>query len=148
MIVIDFIDMSFASNRQKLFKAFDKKLRETDKLQSVVLRVSEFGLVQMTRKRSGKTLHDQLTETCATCRGSGSVYSVQTEAYNVLRGLQKLILSRQKKGEIMVTVHQAIFKYITTVEYNAILGLEKLCNCKIVLVAQDQPCDLDAFIIE
>ncbi len=56
LIVIDFIDMAIPSNRQKLFNFLEKTLREQDKFQSVVLKVSEFVLVQMTRKRSGKTL--------------------------------------------------------------------------------------------
>ncbi len=61
LIVIDFIDMASSNYKQKLFKFLEKTLKERDKFQSVVLRVSEFGLVQMTRKRSGKTLVSQLT---------------------------------------------------------------------------------------
>src|SRR5690606_34208443 len=61
LIVIDFIDMTIAGNRQKLFKFFEKTLKERDKFQSVVLKISEFGIVQMTRKRSGKSLVQQLT---------------------------------------------------------------------------------------
>ena len=79
LIVIDFIDMASGGNRQKLFRFLEKTLKERDKFQSVVLRVSEFGLVQMTRKRSGKTLVQQMTETCSTCHGGGFVRSMQTE---------------------------------------------------------------------
>src|SRR5262249_19806422 len=64
LIVIDFIDMATMANQQKLYKVFDRMLRERDKFQSVVLRISEFGLVQMTRKRSGKTLMQQIMTTC------------------------------------------------------------------------------------
>lgn len=60
LIVIDFIDMTNPSNRQKLSRFLEKTLRERDKFQTVALKVSEFGLVQMTRKRSGKTLMQQL----------------------------------------------------------------------------------------
>ncbi|HSW73890.1 MAG TPA: Rne/Rng family ribonuclease, partial [Candidatus Limnocylindria bacterium] len=67
LIVIDFIDMATSNNRQRLFRHFEKILKERDKFQSVVLKVSEFGLVQMTRKRSGKTLVQQLTENCSCC---------------------------------------------------------------------------------
>ena len=49
LIVIDFIDMTEAHNRQRLFTLFEKTLKEYDKYQSVVLKVSEFGLLQMTR---------------------------------------------------------------------------------------------------
>lgn len=146
LIVIDFIDMSVNAHRQKLFKMFEKFLRERDKLQSVVLRVSEFGLVQMTRKRSGKTLSDQLMVTCLGCHGLGAVNSVQTESYNILRKLQKSIQTKQSGKQITVTVHPSILYYITSTEYDAILQLEKQCSCKIVLVSQDQ-CDLGTFVI-
>ncbi|HZW61218.1 MAG TPA: Rne/Rng family ribonuclease, partial [Candidatus Babeliales bacterium] len=75
LIVIDFIDMASSANRHKLFTVFEKTLRERDKFQSVVLKISEFGLVQMTRKRSGKTLVQELTDDCPTCEGSGFVKS-------------------------------------------------------------------------
>jgi ribonuclease G len=147
LIVIDFIDMATGANRQKLFKAFEKRLRERDKLQSVVLRVSEFGLVQMTRKRSGKTLSDQLTVTCNSCRGLGVVNSIQTESYNILRKLQKLVDQKPGSSDIMVTVHPSILYYITSTEYNTILQLEKQSGHKVVLVAGEQ-CELGYFDID
>ena len=146
LIVIDFIDMAVNAHRQKLFKMFEKFLRERDKLQSVVLRVSEFGLVQMTRKRSGKTLSDQLKVTCKTCEGLGAVNSVQTESYNILRKLQRTIQAKPMGKEVTVTVHPSILFYITSTEYDAILQLEKQCSCKVILVSQDHY-DLAAFTI-
>jgi len=148
LIVIDFIDMATGANRQKLFRTFEKLLRERDKLQSVVLRVSEFGLVQMTRKRSGKTLSDQLTVTCNSCRGLGVVNSVQTESYRILRKLEKAVLAKQGSGQITVSMHPSIFYYITSTEYNAILQLEKEAGCKIVLIAADHAGELGAFTID
>lgn len=147
LIVIDFIDMATGAHRQKLFKSFEKLLRERDKLQSVVLRISEFGLVQMTRKRSGKTLADQIMVTCPTCRGIGAVNSVQTEAYNMLRTLQKAVLEKRGSPQITVTVHPSVFYYITSTEYDAILELEKQCQCKIILVAEEQHTDLGEFTV-
>lgn len=147
LIVIDFIDMATGANRQRLFRSFEKRLRETDKLQSVVLRVSEFGLVQMTRKRSGKTLHDQLTEPCSCCHGSGSVASAQTEAYRVLRKLQKTLASRNGMQSVSVVVHPDVFTYITTVEYDTILQLEKQFKCRIVVEGKEQE-GIEAFAIQ
>ena len=69
LIVIDFIDMASGANKQKLFKFFEKTLSERDKFQSVVLKISEFGLVQMTRKRSGITLVQQMMQKCHNCKG-------------------------------------------------------------------------------
>ncbi len=132
LIVIDFIDMAMAANRQKLFKHFDRLLREQDKFQSVVLKLSEFGLVQMTRKRSGKTLVQQLTDSCNTCHGSGFIKSVQTECYSLLRTL-KHMFAECKDTVVILHINPEMFNYITNHEYNAILDLEKQHGCKITL---------------
>jgi len=147
LIVIDFIDMASGHNRQKLFRFIEKTLKERDKFQSVVLRVSEFGLVQMTRKRSGKTLVQQMMETCQTCRGLGYVRSVQTEAYTILRQLKADLESKRLKNEIFITVHPKIFYYITSTEYNSILELEKQYKCKITLLSEEH-CTMDVYSID
>jgi ribonuclease G len=137
LIVIDFIDMASPANRQKLFNVFEKALRERDKFQSVVLKVSEFGLVQMTRKRSGLTLVQQLTDDCATCGGSGFVTSLQEECFAILRSIKhELQTGREQSKPLVVNVNPALFDQITTIEYNAILLLEKQFNRKIELVAK------------
>ena len=133
LIVIDFIDMATASNRQKLFRFFEKILKERDKFQSVVLKISEFGLVQMTRKRSNKNLVHQLMQVCSTCNGSGMVKSVQTCAYECLALIQEIVKNKSKTKTVKVVVHSNLFDYITSIEYNAILLLEKKFSCKITL---------------
>ena len=124
LIVIDFIDMHDLKNRQKLVEQFEKHLKEYDKFQSVVLAVSEFGLVQMTRKRSGKTLLRQLTEPCYTCKGSGILKSARAESYEVLRAIDQKLTVQATKGAIVLSVHPEIFDFISSVEFNSILALE------------------------
>jgi ribonuclease G len=147
LIVIDFIDMGIIANRQKVFSFFEKVLKERDKFQSVVLKISEFGLVQMTRKRSGKTLVQQLTSACHTCHGLGFVKSYQTEAYEILRAVHDELhtLPGNKKIEIHLNSH--IFNYITSIEYDAILKLEKLYNIKITLTI-NKDLSVDTYKIE
>ncbi len=147
LIVIDFIDMASGANKQKLFKFFEKTLKERDKFQSVVLKVSEFGLVQMTRKRSGKTLMNELMHQCATCHGLGFVKSVSNEAYTILRNLKQELEGKKKIGQVTLTLHPAIFNYITTTEYNAILYLEKLSKSKIILSSKES-CSINGFKLD
>ena len=133
LIVIDFIGKATSANRQRLFKFFEKTLKEQDKFQSVVLKVSEFGLVQMTRKRSGKTLVQELTDDCPTCHGTGFVKSLQTDCYATMRKLKEFIQAEQPK-DVTATLNSDIFHYMANIEYNSILDLEKNFNCKITLV--------------
>lgn len=135
IIVIDFIDMASESNRQRLFRYFEKELREKDRYQSVVLKISEFGLVQMTRKRTGKTLQQQLTQECSTCKGLGCIKSTSTQSYNVLRELKQKLSSRTIGPAVTIQLNPAVFEYITSTQYNAIFEFEKLYRCKITLVS-------------
>lgn len=140
LIVIDFIDMASNNNRQKLYRFLEKTLKEHDKFQSVVLKVSEFGLVQMTRKRSGKTLMQQMTENCQCCKGLGSIKSAQTEAFSVFRKLIEMLKSKKlRKENITIAVHPVVFDFITSKEYNAILNVEKSFKCKITVITHDHP---------
>lgn len=138
LIVIDFIDMTPAAHKQKLYRTFEKILKERDKFQSVVLKVSEFGLVQMTRKRSGKTLIQELTQNCLMCHGAGFIKSVETEAYEILRKLQSDLENKKCHGKVTVKIHKAIFDYISTMEYNTVLYLEKRYRCTITLSSQEE----------
>jgi len=133
LIVIDFIDMASAEHRRQLIRTFEKVLKETDKFQSVVLKVSEFGLVQMTRKRSGKTLTQQLKQECPCCTGLGTIKSTSTETYTLLRDLKLKLLEKKLGKSIELSLNTEIFDYITSVEYNSILQLEKNFKCDIIL---------------
>lgn len=137
LIVIDFIDMAIAANRQKVFSFFEKVLKERDKFQSVVLRISEFGLVQMTRKRSGRTLVQQLTHDCPNCHGSGFIKSNQTESYAVLRAINQELKTIASDKKIQIQVNPQVFHYITSIEYDAILKLETDFKLKITLLSNN-----------
>ncbi len=132
IIVIDFIDMSNFGNKNKLSKLLEKTLKEKDKLKSVALRVSEFGIVQMTRKRSGKTLIQQLSQPCSHCQTKGFVKSAKTISYEVLRGIKKdLENSRCIKAEIKVS--EDVFNYLTSDMQASLIDLENEINTKIIL---------------
>lgn len=147
LIVIDFIDMAVAQNRQKLFKFFEKTLKDHDRFQSVVLRLSEFGLVQMTRKRSGKTLIQQMMDQCGTCNGLGWTKSMQTQTFAALRRVKDDLDRGIIAGSIALVLNPTMFSYITTVEYETILQFEREHNCTIMLIS-DEECPATSFTIQ
>ncbi len=136
LIVIDFIDMSSGSNKQKLFRFFEKTLKEQDKFQSVLLKISEFGLVQMTRKRSGKTLIKELTDICKDCAGTGVTPSVRAESYALLRQLKEDLVQHKILGNITIKLSPQVFDYISTTEYNTLFNFEKELDGKITLESE------------
>jgi ribonuclease G len=114
-----------------LIAHFEAILKKEDRFQSVVLKVSEFGLVQMTRKRSGKTLVQQLTDTCPQCKGLGFIESLPTTCFAVLRQVRTALTEFKPGDSVIVRLHPDIFNYIVNTEYNALLELEKIYNIKI-----------------
>ena len=84
IIVIDFIDMARASNRDKVLKTMRKAL-DADKSKSYVVEVSPLGLVEMTRQNVTDGVREILTAPCPTCHGEGVVLSAETVALEGLR---------------------------------------------------------------
>jgi ribonuclease G len=88
IIVVDFVDMDKEANRRKVWDAFQKALAR-DRSRTNVTKISELGLVEMTRKRTRESLVQLLTEPCPTCEGAGVVKSVTTVAYEILREVRR-----------------------------------------------------------
>jgi ribonuclease G len=88
LIILDLIDMESAGNREKVYRALSDALRE-DKAKVNILKISELGLIEMTRKRTRESLEQQLCEPCATCEGKGYLQSFQTVSNRIFRDLPK-----------------------------------------------------------
>jgi len=89
IIVIDFIDMARAKNRDKVLKILRKAL-DADKSKSYVVEVSPLGLVEMTRQNITDGVREILTGPCPTCDGEGVVLSAETVALEGLRKMRDL----------------------------------------------------------
>lgn len=151
LIVIDFIDMNVHANRNKLFSFFEKTLKEEDRFQSVLLKISEFGLVQMTRKRTGKTLRHQLMKDCLHCHGTGMTKSIEERVHEVLRILEKEIKNKYtlKNNTYVCYVHVNSFlaEYLLNVQFESLLFFEKTYNIKIV-VNEEPSIHIDSYHFE
>ncbi|MBW2714631.1 MAG: Rne/Rng family ribonuclease [Deltaproteobacteria bacterium] len=88
IIIIDLIDMESAENRNKVYGALQESLKQ-DKARTNILKISELGLVEMTRKRTRENLVQQLCEPCSNCEGRGYVLSSESMAYKILREIRK-----------------------------------------------------------
>ncbi len=91
IIVIDFIDMARARNRDKVLKTLRKAL-DADKSKSYVVEVSPLGLVEMTRQNITDGVREILTAPCPTCEGEGVVLSAETVALEGLRTLREAVV--------------------------------------------------------
>jgi len=102
LIIIDLIDMESLENREKVYRALHEALRH-DKARTNILKISELGLVEMTRKRTRENLVQMLCEPCAHCEGRSYVLSRESVAFRVLREIRN-DLPRFCGRQIAVTV--------------------------------------------
>jgi ribonuclease G len=88
IIIIDFIDMDKPQNRDKVFKALQEALGR-DKAKTNVLKISELGLVEMTRKRVRESVTRMMNEPCGYCEGKGHLRSKMTVSYEIFREIRR-----------------------------------------------------------
>ncbi len=74
IIIVDFIDMSLAEDRQLLYERMCKNMQK-DRARHNVLPLSKFGLMQITRQRVRPAMDVKVEETCPTCFGRGTIKS-------------------------------------------------------------------------
>jgi ribonuclease G len=131
MIVVDFIDMDRAQNRERVTRAFNDYLRR-DRAKAAVTRISELGLIEMTRKRTRESLLHTLTEPCTACEGKGYTKSRRTVAYEVLRELRRqgdLI----ETDSIVIEVHPDVAQVLATTDHAFLEDLEKRLQKRLVV---------------
>jgi ribonuclease G len=107
IIVIDFIDMARARNRDKVLKTLRKAL-DTDKSKSYVVEVSPLGLVEMTRQNVTDGVREILTEPCPTCEGEGVVLSAETVALDAMRRLPDMAAGAKDAEALLLRVHPKV----------------------------------------
>lgn len=89
IIIIDFIDMSNEDHRRRVLHSLEQALSK-DRVKTSINGFSQLGLVEMTRKRTRESIEHVLCHECPTCRGSGTVKSVETVCYEILREIVRV----------------------------------------------------------
>ncbi len=89
IIVIDFIDMARARNRDAVLKTLRKSLDE-DRTKTFVVEISPLGLVEMTRQNVTEGVREIMTRACPTCHGEGVIKSEETIAIEFERRMRDL----------------------------------------------------------
>jgi ribonuclease G len=135
IIVIDFVDMDKEANRKQVWDAFNKALA-VDRTRANVTKISELGLVEMTRKRTRESLMQVLTEPCPACSGSGVVKSATTLAYEIIREIRRLG-STVEAGSVRVECPPNVAELLNRYERGYLDELEKRFQKKIEVEAAE-----------
>jgi ribonuclease G len=99
IIVIDFIDMARARNRDAVLKTLRKALDE-DRTKTFVVEISPLGLVEMTRQNVTDGVREIMTRACPTCGGEGVIKSEETIAIEFERRMRDV--AKESKAEAML----------------------------------------------
>jgi len=136
IIVLDFIDMENAGNRERVYRAMEDVLRR-DKARTNILKISDLGLIEMTRKRVQEDLVSSISEVCHYCEGTGQIRSKDTAVYDILREIRRTGSRKRNQGfqHILVNCHPAVADMIYNQELSTIEKLENKINKKVVIRA-------------
>ncbi|HNO79931.1 MAG TPA: Rne/Rng family ribonuclease [Phycisphaerae bacterium] len=102
LVVCDFIDMRQDRHKRAVEKALRDALK-SHKERARILRMSKFGLIEMTRQRQGPSIKRSVFVDCRHCSGSGLVKTAESMSLEVLRILQ-LLIHRNDVAQVAVSV--------------------------------------------
>lgn len=134
IIIIDLIDMENSHNKRKVYDSLQEVLSE-DKARTNILKISELGLVEMTRKRTHEDLIRYLTEGCGYCEGRGYHKSRRTLCFEIFREIEKESIQNDLKT-VVVFANPEVAKRMTTEESKHVRYLEERFE-KSILVKHD-----------
>jgi ribonuclease G len=134
LIIIDFIDMDREQNRERVFRALEEALRP-DRARTNVLRISDLGLVEMTRKRVQEGLDRYLTEACPVCSGTGHVRSQHTLIYEILREVKREAAKSQGNSTIYINTTPGIADLLYAERFPDLEQIEAQVGRRVVIRA-------------
>ena len=110
IIVVDFIDMNEAENRQKLYERMCANMQK-DRARHNILPLSKFGLMQITRQRVRPAMDVNTTETCPTCFGKGTIKS-SILFTDTLESKIDYLVNKLKIKKFSLHIHPYIAAYV------------------------------------
>ena len=139
ILVLDLIDMTMPESREAVFAALEQELLR-DRAKNKVLSISEFGLVELTRKRSRPSLERMLTQACPYCNARGRIKSASTIALAVRRQVLRHCAghpSIERDRQVRVRVHPDVASALQHEERALVAELES--GLGITLVVEADP---------
>ena len=140
IIVVDFIDMHLAEDRQMLYERMCKNM-QSDRARHNILPMSKFGLMQITRQRVRPVMDVNVDETCPTCNGTGKIKSSILFTDQLERKIDKLV---NKIGIKRFTLH--VHPYVAAYINQGVFSLKRKWQMKYGLGVNVIPSQKLAFL--
>jgi len=142
LIICDFIDMRDSKNRREVEKMFRSALA-SDRARSRILRISAFGIIEMTRQRMRPSLQSSNYLECPFCAGSGMIKSPESAAIESLRALG-MAASKKEVKRIELGVAPSVADFLLNKRRAAIAKIEAN-EQKQIIIRPDETCPADRY---
>jgi Rne/Rng family ribonuclease len=145
VIICDFIDLRFERHRRELEERLCENFRK-DRAKTKVLRMSQFGIIELTRQRMRPSLKRSIYFDCPHCKGSGLVKTPESMSLDVMRRLA-IAISHERVARVELTVCPDVAFHLQNRKRAQIVALEGQFG-KRVIVRSDPSIGLDEVRLE
>jgi len=135
VVIIDFIDMRSAERRRSVEKSFTEHLKR-DRAKTKTLRMSQFGIIEMTRQRVRPSVTQSIYQNCPVCNGQGILKTPESMALNVMRMIKAKLSENSVRG-VEAGVSAAVAHYLNNAKRRQIVQLEEEFQKRILINARD-----------
>lgn len=135
LVVVDFIDMSDQGHIHQV----ERKLKEAtkhDRAKIQLGRISQFGLLELSRQRLKPSLMETHSITCPHCLGVGVVRSTESVALRIIRALETLAVQQEVK-EAIISAPQGVDLYLLNQKRAVISGIESRFGMRVYIGRDD-----------
>jgi ribonuclease E len=140
VIICDFIDLRFERHRRELERRLHDNLKK-DRAKTKVLRMSQFGIIEMTRQRMRPSLKRSIYFDCPHCKGSGLVKTPESMSLDVMRKLA-IAINDQRVARVELAVCPDVAFYLLNKKREQLAQMEAEMG-KRVLIRHDVQLGLD-----
>ncbi len=123
VIVNDFIDMQDERHRRGVEKALRDAVKR-DRARTKILKISAFGIIEMTRQRIRPSLKRSVYQDCPSCHGTGQVKTCESMSIDVMRLLQ-LAAHTERVARVQARVAEEVAAYLQNKKRKEITHLEE-----------------------
>jgi len=135
LVVIDFIDMRDSKHKTEVERAAKRNLK-SDKAKTKISRISQFGLMEMSRQRLRPSIESSSFQPCSHCKGKGMIPSIEMLALDFLRQL-RLETLKNKISSVKGIVPSGVADYLLNKKRKEILDLEERRGLSITIEGDD-----------
>ncbi|HCU06388.1 MAG TPA: ribonuclease E/G [Holosporales bacterium] len=127
LVVIDFIDMQDSKHIHQVEQALKDALKK-DRARLRIGRISQFGLLEMSRQRLKPSIMESYASQCPNCHGTGSIRSIESAALQIIRSIESEAIKGGKIKEIIAQVPAEVDLYILNKKRSHLLDIEQRFN--------------------